>query len=80
MFNSKAQQGFMESAPKGDKSKKEKSLPSHVDEMSDGGYACMHCGGEVDEGGESVNYEPDEEDNDSPQGEAVDSLLRRARR
>jgi hypothetical protein len=58
-------------------------LPGHIKRMAHGGLACLHCGGEVDMDGESVNYRPDEEhddEDDAPQGEALDALWKKALR
>lgn len=51
------------------------SRPEHVTEKPGGGYACLHCGGEVDESGESPFSAPDADDTGSPDETPQDEIV-----
>lgn len=80
MFKSKAEHGFMhsmlEKRPPEEVSEGGK-LPSHVEEK-DGGYACMHCGGEVGEDGSSIGYDDTDSDETPVQDFDLDEQFAKA--
>jgi hypothetical protein len=64
MDSQRAKASYMRGMDKGKGSEQEghQDRPGHVAEMSGGGYACMHCGGEVDEAGQSTAYDESDKD------------------
>lgn len=57
---------------------KSMELPEHVRKMGAGGYACMHCGGEVDEEGYSLGGYDGDEDEEPAQGMSLDEQFAKA--
>lgn len=54
-------------------------LPEHVKQMAHGGYACMHCGGEVGEEGSAIAQAYGESEEPEEPTQHLEDEERRAR-